>query len=92
MVDRALGEERKESNQRAEVALVRADLCRRKSSVMLDRKLSWTKQLLPADSGRSCQTLSAISVGSDLRLSPVDCAWPDLGSVSRSLLVVSFAT
>lgn len=45
MVDRPLGEERKESNRRAEVALVRADLCRRKSSVMLDRKLSWTKHV-----------------------------------------------
>lgn len=41
----ATGRRKKGSNRRAEVVLVRADLCRRKSSVMLDRKLSWTKHV-----------------------------------------------
>lgn len=53
---------------RAEEILVRANLCRRKSSVMLEHERFRARRhrLIPAD---PCQTLSAVSVGNDLRLS-----------------------
>lgn len=63
------GEEGKRNRRRrGGWILVRANLCRRKSSVMLDRKLSSTSP--PADSGRSVSnTKCGPSVGNDLRLS-----------------------
>lgn len=62
---------------------MRANLCRRKSSVMLERKLSSTSP--PADSGRSVSnTKCGPSVGNDLRLSLTNVSRPSSPSLSRN--------